>query len=55
MKVSRNGVVLAIVPFSDGAGATCRDISGNGNYGAISDVYPVTFWDSSLVPVSLLS
>lgn len=54
VKVSRNRVFLANIPFNDGAGAICSDVSGNGNNGAISDVHPLTFWDSALVPVSML-
>jgi hypothetical protein len=53
MVASRNGAVLANVPFSDGAGAVATDKSGNGYNGTITDASPTTFWNKACVPIAL--
>lgn len=52
MRVSRGGVLLADVPFSDGSGTTATDKSGNGYNGTITDASPVTFWQKACLPIS---
>lgn len=51
MVVSRNGVVLANVPFSDGYGSIVSDMSGNGYNGTLNDASPITFWKKDWFPL----
>lgn len=53
MRVSRGGVLLADVPFSDGSGSVATDKSGNGYNGTITDASPTTFWSRACVPIAL--
>lgn len=51
-----NGAASFEYNFSEGSGAICHDLSGNGNNGTITDGAPNSFWDvQDLVPLSLLS
>ena len=53
MVASREGVVVANIPFTDGAGTIVTDKSGNGYHGSIIDGTPETFWGKACIPLAL--